>query len=78
MLASCLMLISCHVDLFGGLVPGVDAPQNVVLVSIASALDPSMAPEGKHVIHAYTPGSEPSDIWEGMDRLSPEYKVFAR
>ncbi len=25
---------------------GVDAPQNVVLISIASVVDPSMAPEG--------------------------------
>ena len=28
----------------------------MVLVSIASVLDPS-APEGKHVIHAYTPAT---------------------
>eukprot|EP00238_Polyblepharides_amylifera_P011578 CAMPEP_0196581954 /NCGR_PEP_ID=MMETSP1081-20130531/36644_1 /TAXON_ID=36882 /ORGANISM="Pyramimonas amylifera, Strain CCMP720" /LENGTH=517 /DNA_ID=CAMNT_0041902375 /DNA_START=202 /DNA_END=1755 /DNA_ORIENTATION=+ len=53
---------------------GVDAPQNVVLVSIASVLDPSLAPKGKHVIHAYTPGSEPYDIWERLDRNSQEYK----
>jgi phytoene dehydrogenase-like protein len=27
----------------------------MVLVSIASVLDPNLAPAGKHVIHAYTP-----------------------
>ena len=48
-----------------------------MLVSIPSVLDPSLAPPGKHVIHAYTPGSEPYDIWEGLDRTSPEYKVRA-
>ena len=53
---------------------GVTAPQNMVLVSIASVLDPSLAPEGKHVIHAYTPGNEPLDIWDGLDRNSDEYK----
>ncbi len=38
---------------------GITAPQNCVLVSIPSVVDPSLAPEGKHVIHAYTPGNEP-------------------
>ncbi len=52
---------------------GVSAPQNVVLVSIPSLLDPSLAPPGKHVIHVYTPGNEPYSLWEGLDRRSPEY-----
>jgi phytoene dehydrogenase-like protein len=59
------------------LIAGVEAPQNVVLVSIPSVLDPSLAPPGKHVIHAYTPGSEPFQLYEGLDRSSPEYKVRA-
>jgi len=42
-------------------------------VSIPSLLDPSLAPPGKHVIHAYTPGNEPYDLWQGMDRQSLEY-----
>jgi phytoene dehydrogenase-like protein len=53
---------------------GVTAPQNMVLVSIASVLDPSLAPEGKHVIHAYTPGNEPLDLWQGLERGTPEYE----
>ena len=55
---------------------GVTAEQNMVLISIPSVLDPSMAPEGKHVIHAYTPGNEPLDIWDGLDRNSDEYKAL--
>ena len=38
---------------------GVEAPRNIVLCSMPSLIDPSMAPEGKHVIHAYTPATEP-------------------
>ena len=53
---------------------GVTGEQNMVLVSIGSVLDPSLAPEGKHVIHAYTPGNEPLDLWQGLDRNSEEYK----
>jgi len=52
---------------------GVTAPQNVVAVSIASVFDPSLAPKGKHTIHAYTPATEPYTIWQGMDRRSAEY-----
>lgn len=54
--------------------PGVDAAQNVVLISIPSVLDPSLAPPGKHVLHAYTPGTEPYDIWKGLDRKSAAYR----
>ncbi|XP_031490086.1 prolycopene isomerase, chloroplastic [Nymphaea colorata] len=53
---------------------GVDADQNVVLISIPSVLGKELAPTGKHVLHAYTPGTEPYDIWEGLDRRSSEYK----
>jgi phytoene dehydrogenase-like protein len=52
---------------------GVTAPQNVVAVSIASVFDPSLAPSGKHVIHAYTPATEPYALWQGMNRRSPDY-----
>ncbi|CAG9466303.1 unnamed protein product [Pedinophyceae sp. YPF-701] len=53
---------------------GVDTEQNVVLLCIASVADPSLAPEGKHVLHAYTPATEPYSLWEGLERGSPEYK----
>mmetsp|Transcript_10261 Transcript_10261/g.30405 ORF Transcript_10261/g.30405 Transcript_10261/m.30405 type:complete len:590 (+) Transcript_10261:57-1826(+) len=51
----------------------IDSPANVIVVSCGSMLDSDLAPEGKHVIHAYTAGNEPYSIWEGMDRSSPEY-----
>ncbi|KAL0364988.1 UNVERIFIED_CONTAM: Regulator of nonsense transcripts UPF3 [Sesamum angustifolium] len=53
---------------------GVDADQNVVLISVPSVLSPDLAPPGKHVLHAYTPGTEPFELWEGLDRRSNEYK----
>lgn len=53
---------------------GVDADQNVVLISVPSVLSPNLAPPGKHVLHAYLPGTEPFGLWEGLDRRSTEYK----
>jgi phytoene dehydrogenase-like protein len=53
---------------------GVDADQNVVLISVPSVLTPNLAPIGKHVLHAYLPGTEPFELWEGLDRRSAEYK----
>lgn len=53
---------------------GVDADQNVVLISVPSTLSSALAPPGKHVLHAYTPGTEPFELWEGLDRRSTEYK----
>jgi len=35
---------------------------------VASLLDPSLAPEGGHVIHAYTPATEPYATWEQHGR----------
>ena len=43
--------------------------QNVVLISIASVLDPSLAPAGKHTLHAYLPATEPFHLWEGKSLL---------
>ena len=39
--------------------------QNVVLISIASVMDSSLAPAGKHTLHAYLPATEPFHLWEG-------------
>lgn len=39
--------------------------QNVVLISIASVMDASLAPVGKHTLHAYLPATEPFHLWEG-------------
>lgn len=50
----------------------VDAEQNVVLISIASVADASLAPKGKHCLHAYYPATEPWEIWENL--RGDEYK----
>ncbi len=65
--------LACHHIVVNNWEKGVTAPQNVVLVSIPSLLDPSLAPPGKHVIHVYTPGNEPYELWDGMDRRSEAY-----
>ena len=65
--------LACHYISVNDWEKGISAPQNVVLVSIPSLIDPSLAPPGKHVIHVYTPGNEPYKIWQGRDRRSEEY-----
>ncbi|MBD2097937.1 NAD(P)/FAD-dependent oxidoreductase [Trichocoleus sp. FACHB-591] len=65
--------LACHYIVVNDWEMGVTAPQNVVLVSIPSLLDPSLAPAGKHTIHIYTPGNEPYDLWQGLDRRSEAY-----
>lgn len=65
--------LACHYIVVNDWQQGVTAPQNVVLVSIPSLLDSSLAPDNKHVIHVYTPGNEPYDLWQGLDRKSPDY-----
>lgn len=44
-----------------------------MLVSVPSLIDPSLAPPGKHIIHAYTPATEPYEDWSGLDRGSDAY-----
>lgn len=57
---------------------GVEAPRNIVLCSMPSLIDPSMAPEGKHVIHAYTPATEPCKLSSGIPHksLSSRRSIF--
>lgn len=48
---------------------GIDAIGNVVVVSVGSKLDQSLAPPGYHVIHAYAAGNEPYEDWEQFEHL---------
>lgn len=66
--------LACHHILVNDWEAGITAPQNVVLISIPSILDPSLAPAGKHTIHVYTPGNEPYELWQGLDRRSSAYE----
>ena len=65
--------LPCHHIVVNDWSLGVTAPQNVVLISLPSLIDPSLAPPGKHMIHVYTPGNEPYDLWQGLDRRSEAY-----
>lgn len=54
---------------------GVEAPRNIVLCSMPSLIDDTMAPQGTHVLHAYVPATEPYAEWAAYkeDRQNPEY-----
>jgi phytoene dehydrogenase-like protein len=66
--------LACHHIVVNDWEAGIAAPQNVVLISIPSILDPALAPAGKHSIHVYTPGNEPYAPWDGLDRTSDAYQ----
>lgn len=68
--------LECHHLVLNDWGVGIGAPQNVCLVSIPTVFDPTLAPPGCHVIHAYTAGNEPYSIWKGMDRASPAYEAL--
>lgn len=40
--------------------------QNMVIISIPTVFDPSLAPDGYHVIHAYTAACDNFDEWESF------------
>jgi phytoene dehydrogenase-like protein len=65
--------LACHHIVVNDWEVGVTAPQNVVLISIPSRLDRTLAPVGKDTIHVYTPGNEPYVLWQGLDRRSDAY-----
>tara|TARA_B100000965_G_scaffold342095_1_gene311158 strand:+ start:1154 stop:2683 length:1530 start_codon:yes stop_codon:yes gene_type:complete len=52
---------------------GITAEQNVVVLSIPSAIDSSMAPPNKYTLHGYTPANEPWDKWKDIKVGSQEY-----
>ncbi|KAI5074568.1 hypothetical protein GOP47_0010529 [Adiantum capillus-veneris] len=65
--------LECHHLILNDWSMGIGNPQNVCIVSIPSVFDPSLAPPGHHVVHAYTAGNEPYHLWKGMDRQSSHY-----
>jgi len=66
--------LDCHHVVVNDWDKGIEAPGNAIAVSIPTVFDPSLAPEGIHLIHCYTAGNEPYSLWKGMDRKSSEYK----
>jgi len=61
----------------GSVVNGVkDGPcgeSNMIAVSNPCVIDRTLAPDGYMVVHAYGAGNEPYELWESLDRNSPEY-----
>ena len=57
---------------------GIKSDRNIAVFSIPSALDSSMAPAGKHVLHGYTPANEPWEIWKNLNINSLEYKKLKK
>mmetsp|Transcript_20184 Transcript_20184/g.56215 ORF Transcript_20184/g.56215 Transcript_20184/m.56215 type:complete len:631 (-) Transcript_20184:221-2113(-) len=68
--------LDCHHLIINDLYTDLPAPHNVCIVSIPTVFDPSLAPPGKAVVHAYYAANEPYDLWKGMDTKSPEYKAL--
>jgi len=55
----------------------LESEKGVIFVSIPTLLDSSLAPEGKHIVHAFTPSS--MSEWEGLSRkeyLQKKEKYF--
>jgi len=53
---------------------GIGAERNMVVLSMPSLLDPSLAPPGHQVLHGYTPANEPWQLWKELERGSADYK----
>ena len=68
-----IFIIIIFITVINSWANGVDAPQNHVIISIPSTLDPSLAPANCHVIHAYLNACEPWEVWE-KEMTRDEYK----
>ncbi len=68
--------LACHAIVVNDCDTPITAPQNLVVMSIPTVLDPSLAPPGKHTVHVYTPGNEPYDLWQGLDRQGAAYQAL--
>jgi len=51
---------------------------NMIAVSNPCVIDKNLAPEGYMVIHAYSAGNEPYELWKDVKRNSPEYKKLKK
>jgi len=56
-----------------GIPDGPCGELNMIAVSNPCVIDPTLAPEGYMVLHAYGAGNEPFQVWDGMSRNDPEY-----
>jgi phytoene dehydrogenase-like protein len=72
--------LECHHSVLD-MSQSITAEQNLVIVSIPTVFDPSLAPDGYHIVHAYTAACDTFDDWEpfleAADRNRPHAKVPA-
>jgi phytoene dehydrogenase-like protein len=59
--------LECHHSVLNFDHPVTDE-QNMSIISIPTVFDPSLAPEGYHIIHAYTAAADSFDDWEPFQR----------
>lgn len=52
----------------------IEAEQNVIIVSIPTVFDKTLAPPGRAVVHCYLAASEPWSIWKDVLPGTPEYE----
>jgi len=57
---------------------GIGAERNMVVLSMPSRLDPSLAPGGHQLLHGYTPANEPWQLWRHLERGTPAYEALKR
>ena len=55
---------------------GIAAERNMVVLSMPSRLDPSLAPTGHQVLHGYTPANEPWELWRDLEPGSAAYNAL--
>lgn len=57
---------------------GIGAERNMVVLSMPSKLDPSLAPPGHQVLHGYTPANEPWELWQHLEQGTAAYEALKR
>ncbi|MCP9815643.1 FAD-dependent oxidoreductase [Synechococcus sp. GreenBA-s] len=55
---------------------GITAERNMVVLSMPSRLDPSLAPAGHQVLHGYTPANEPWELWRDLEPGTAAYAAL--
>jgi phytoene dehydrogenase-like protein len=61
-------------SMVNGIPDGPCGELNMIAVSNPCVIDRSLAPEGFMVVHAYAAANEPFQVWQGLERNSPEYR----
>jgi phytoene dehydrogenase-like protein len=55
---------------------GIGAERNMLVLSMPSLLDATLAPAGHHVLHGYTPANEPWELWRDLEPGTAAYDTL--